>query len=41
MSIENNKKLLTYKFRYSIIQYKINIGKVMETLRHKAKGSLK
>lgn len=39
--IKNSKKVLTYKNKYSIIPYKINMGKIMETLWRKAKGSLK
>ena len=39
--IKNSKKVLTYKNKYSIILYKINMGKIMETLWRKAKGSLK
>lgn len=30
--IKNSKKVLTYKNKYSIIPYKINMGKIMETL---------
>lgn len=30
--IKNSKKVLTYKNKYSIILYKINMGKIMETL---------
>lgn len=39
--IKNSKKVLTYKNKYSIIPYKINMGKTMETLWRKAKGYLK
>ena len=39
--IKNSKKVLTYKNKYSTIPYKINMGKIMETLWRKAKGSLK